>query len=323
MPLTILVRNPGGSEPSPLTFDGDRVVLGRGAFVDVRLPDPSVSSRHASVRVIAGEYLLFDEGSTNGTVVGGVRLLPETPRTLRSGDLVRLGRVWVEVRTGPAPLTQDLPLATRELAFHLVAQAMRAVGDDTVPCVNVVEGPDRGAILRLENDGEVYVIGRAETCALPLSDPDASREHVHVVRRGGTVQDLGGKNQAALGETWVSSERAVVWRRPAMLRVGRSVLSLVDPVAAALAELEASVDEPLPPDGAPPAPPPSSHSHGGPPSLGATPAPPAPLAADPSAIAPRAPRKSTGWTATDVIVGGAALLIILLSGAGLYWLLKP
>jgi pSer/pThr/pTyr-binding forkhead associated (FHA) protein len=320
MPLTILVRNPGGSEPPPLTFDGDRVVLGRGAFVDVRLPDPSVSSRHASVRVISGEYLLFDEGSTNGTVVGGVRLLPETPRTLRSGDLIRLGRVWVEVRTGPAPLTQDLQLATRELAFHLVAQAMRAVGDDTVPCVTVVEGQDRGEVLRLENDGEVYVLGRAETCALPLSDADASREHVHIVRRGSAVlvQDLGGKNQAALGETWVPTERAVVWRRPAMLRVGRSVLALVDPVAAALAELDASVDEALPPDGAPPAPPPSSH--GAPPSVAA---PPAPVTADPPLMAPRAPRKSTGWTATDVAVGSAALLVILLSGGGLYWLLRP
>ena len=110
MPLSVLVHNPPASgappvgvEPPRLTFDGDRIVLGRGAFADVRLPDPSVSARHATIRAIDGEYLLFDEGSTNGTFVGGVRLSAQTPRSLRSGDMIRLGRVWVEVRQRRPP----------------------------------------------------------------------------------------------------------------------------------------------------------------------------------------------------------------------------
>ncbi len=328
MALTVLMRSAGGGGETPsLTFDGDRVVLGRGAFADVRLPDPSVSARHATVRAIAGEYLLFDEGSTNGTFVGGIRLAPHTPRSLRSGDLVRLGRVWVELRTEPAPLTHDLAVATRDLAFRLVADAMRAVGDDTTPTVTVVEGPDLGQSLALADEGQVYVIGRGETCALLLSDEDASREHVQVVRRGGAVlvQDLGSKNRAALGEAWVPTDRAVVWRRPAMLRLGRSVLAVNEPVADALAELEASADEALPEGGAPPPPPPSrpASRDSVPPDAAARPAD-APLAASPSTTAPRAtPASDTvGWSATDVAVGAAAVLVIALSVAGLYWLLK-
>jgi pSer/pThr/pTyr-binding forkhead associated (FHA) protein len=320
MPLTVLVRNPGSSEPRALTFDGDRIVLGRGAFADVRLPDPSVSSRHATVRASGGEYLLYDEGSTNGTFVGGVRLAAQAPRSLRTGDLVRLGRVWVEVRTDPAPLTQDLPLATRELAFRLVADAMRAIGDETAPSVSVVEGPDRGSSLTLAEEGHVYVAGRGETCALLLSDPDASREHVHLVRRAGAVlvQDLGGKNRTVMGETYLPTDRAVVWRRPAMLQVGQSVLALSEPVADALAELEASEDEALPEDGAPPPPPPSSQQATGGHSSNA----PAPVAVPAGPAAKPRPRETVGWSLTDLAVAGAAILVILLSAAGLYWLLK-
>jgi pSer/pThr/pTyr-binding forkhead associated (FHA) protein len=323
MPLSVLVRNHGG-EPQVLTFDGDRVVLGRGAFADVRLPDPSVSTRHATVRVLGGEYLLFDEGSTNGTFVGGIRLAPQTPRSIRSGDLVRLGRVWVEVRTEAAPLTQDLPLATRDLAFRLVEEAMLAIGDETSPSVSVVEGGDVGASLTLAEEGHVYVIGRGETCALLLSDADASREHVQVVRRGGSVliRDLGAKNRAALGEVWLATERDVVWRRPSMLRVGRTVLALREPVADALAELEGSADEALPEGGEPPPPPPSSHAPAPPSLSGGARTAAAPLAEATPSVAPKPVPRGPAWSTTDLAVGGAAILVIALSAAGLYWLLR-
>jgi hypothetical protein len=254
--------------------------------------------------------------------VGGIRLTPQTPRSLRSGDLVRLGRVWLEVRTDPAPLTQDLPNATRDLAFVLVAEAMRALGDETSPTVSVVEGPDMGSSLALREEGHVYVIGRGETCALLLADPDASREHVQLVRRGGSVlmRDLGAKNRAALGDGWLPVDRDAIWRRPAMLRVGRSVLAVSEPVAEALAELEAAKDEALPEEGAPPPPPPSSHGRG-PSSLGVGPRGAAPLAEVPPPAPAPPPRRSVGWSGTDVAVGGAAIVVIALSAAGLYWLL--
>ena len=50
MAVTIVVLS-ADSDPLPsITFDAPRVVLGRGEGTDVRLPDPSVSHRHASLR---------------------------------------------------------------------------------------------------------------------------------------------------------------------------------------------------------------------------------------------------------------------------------
>src|ERR1043165_7508870 len=97
MPVTVVVRTNAARDRPSLTFDGARIVIGRSSGSDVRLPDPSVSLRHASIRSQGAEYALVDEGSTNGTAVGGVKLGPHTPRLLRSGDLVRVGRVWLEI----------------------------------------------------------------------------------------------------------------------------------------------------------------------------------------------------------------------------------
>ncbi|HSO34560.1 MAG TPA: FHA domain-containing protein [Labilithrix sp.] len=355
MPVTVVVRSasapsprgPGGSargqedDPS-LTFDGARVVLGRGPGSDVRLPDPSVSTRHATIRAQGNDYAIVDEGSTNGTWVGGVKLLPQSPRVVKTGDLVRIGRVWLELSVGQKAPTPDLGLATRDLAFALVQRAMDALGDDTVAKVRVAEGPDIGEELRLVEEGRAYVIGRSETCDLPLADADSSREHAVVARRGGQIllRDLGSRNGVFLGDQRLTPDRDVVWRAPTMARIGLTVLALDEPVSLALAELEAAEDEamreddvpPLPASSAPPAPPaapspPSKVSRAptpadeSPPSRMSQAAPIAEIAPDTTEM-PRVARGKRGWTMTDFLVVTLALAVIGASIAGLVWVLR-
>lgn len=340
MAITVVVRSAEGAPPS-LTFDGNRVVLGRSDGCDVRLPDPSVSLRHATLRQSGSEYSLVDEGSTNGTFVGGIRLPPHTPRLVRDGDVVRLGRVWVEVRLAAVPATPDLGLATRDLALALVSNALHGMGEDTTPKVRVVEGPDVGVVLRLAEVGRSYTVGRGETCDLPLADPDCSREHAAIVRRGSTVllRDAGSRNGVLLGGNRIGASRDVVWRSPAMVRVGASVLALEEPVARALEELEAGPDEKLPTDEVheppeplgPPEPvaPPSTTpaSEPAPVSVVASTRGQAPIAEappPPAAIAaPRAAaRKKRAWTTMDVLVILVAAGVIAASAAGFVWLLR-
>src|SRR5580698_8178005 len=201
MPITIIVRH-GAGEDTRLTFDGtQRVVIGRGPGSDVRLPDASVSHRHASLRGQGNDFVLVDEGSTNGTHVGAVRIAPRTSRLVRSGDTVRVGRVLLEFRIDQAPVTRDVAAATRDLALALVSQAMAAMGTDPTPRVRVVEGPDAGATMLLREEGRTYVVGRAAPCDLPLTDADCSREHLHVTLRGGAayLRDRAAKNGTFVG----------------------------------------------------------------------------------------------------------------------------
>jgi pSer/pThr/pTyr-binding forkhead associated (FHA) protein len=331
MSVSLILRSaahdgPGG-EPPTLTFDGTRVVLGRGPGCDMRLPDPSVSHRHASVRASGSDYTLVDEGSTNGTFVGGVKLTAHMPRTLRSGDLVRIGRVWLEVRFEQRPPTLEPGQATRDLALALVADAMNALGGGLTPRVRVVEGLGPGGELALAEEGRVYVVGRGEGCDLLLDDPDVSRQHVELVRRAQTVllRDLGAKNMTSLGDAPISVDRALVWRPHLMLRVGSTVLCLDEPVAAALAELEQADDEHLPPSEAPPLPTPAPATNGpsafAPPSGPASGGAAAPIVGTPER-APIPGKRRPTWSGTDLAVIVAALGILALSIAGLYWLLR-
>src|SRR5262245_23419289 len=98
MALTVVVRSGDLPAPAAITFDAPRIVIGRGEGCEVRLPDPSISHRHASIRQRGTDYVIIDEGSTNGTFVGPVRLSAQAPRMIRSGELIRVGRVWLEVR---------------------------------------------------------------------------------------------------------------------------------------------------------------------------------------------------------------------------------
>ncbi|HTQ46131.1 MAG TPA: FHA domain-containing protein [Polyangiaceae bacterium] len=321
MALTVIVRGPGGD--TRLTFDGtQRVVIGRGASCDVRLPDPSVSHRHASLRAQGGDFVLVDEGSSNGTFVGGVRIAPRTSRIVRSGDMARLGRVWIELRVDQSPTTRDVAAATRDLALALVAQAMDAAGRSRVPRVVVLEGHDQGAAVELTENDRPYVVGRAPSCDLPLGDGDTSREHLHVIRRaaGIFVRDLGAKNGSWLGDYALPTDREAAWRSAQMVRVGRTVLALEEPLVETLARIEEVPDEPLPPDESAPPPPASSEAPA------STPAPEpeaaAPVAAVPTQHAPAAPRPRHGWSAIDFAVVAAAVSVLALSLAGLVWLLR-
>ena len=51
---------------------------------------PSVSRRHAVIRVAGGQATIEDCGSKNGTFLHGERI--EGPRELRAGDEIWLGR---------------------------------------------------------------------------------------------------------------------------------------------------------------------------------------------------------------------------------------
>lgn len=330
MPLTVIVKNSSDEKGSELelTFDGGRVVIGRGSSCDIRLPDPSVSQRHALIRADGASYQLLDEGSPNGTFVGGVRLAPKAPRALRSGDLVRVGRVWLEIRIDQTLPTADIALATRDLALALVARGLGAIGGNVTPKIVVVEGPDLGSELPLTDEGRVYLVGRGDKCDLLLADPDASREHAQIVRRGTTVliRDLGSKNAVWLGEQELTKGRDVPWKSTVVVRIGASVLALEEPVAAALAELEAAPEEPVPAEDVPPAPKSQKEMAAPPPPPQSARGAEAPIANVSAALASSTTvptrKKKSSVSQTDVLIAAAAIIVLALSIAGLVWVLK-
>ncbi len=72
----------------------EAMVLGRHSEqCDLVVAHGSLSRRHARLRLSDGRLTIEDLGSTNGTIVDGMRLPPETPRPLRDGAQVLLGEI--------------------------------------------------------------------------------------------------------------------------------------------------------------------------------------------------------------------------------------
>jgi hypothetical protein len=70
-------------------IDASPVVLGRGKDCNVVLDDPSVSRRHAEVRLEPEGHWVVDLGSTNGTEVNGRRV---DRAKLDVGDVITIGQ---------------------------------------------------------------------------------------------------------------------------------------------------------------------------------------------------------------------------------------
>ncbi|MBW2527348.1 MAG: FHA domain-containing protein [Deltaproteobacteria bacterium] len=244
MALTLRILHADGPDPGlVLTLDAPRVVIGRGRGCEVLLPDPTVSSRHATIEQRGGKNVITDEGSTNGIVVGLDKLPPRTPQTLGRQETIRVGRVWLEIEAGLGTASDGKQ--TQAVARRLVARRLTAEGEPARPIVRVVAGPDEGAALELADADREYVIGRSKETDLCLGgDTRLSRRHLSVASRGGdwVVRDLGSKRGATLEGEPLSTE-AVPWSDGSRVRFGDSVIELSDPVAAALPEILRAPDE--------------------------------------------------------------------------------
>ncbi len=329
MALTVVVRSGDLKSQATITFDAPRIVIGRGDGCEIRLPDPSVSHRHASIRQRGTDYVVIDEGSSNGTFVGPVRLSPQAPRVVRSGDLIRVGRIWLELSTAQGLPTQNPGLLTKEIALSLVASSLSAEGELSAPRLFVTAGPDVGKELALPEFDRAYVIGRLQTADLPLTDTDASRRHVEIIRRGTQifVRDLGSKNGATLSGVRLEVSRDTPWPPHAVLALGSSEFGFEDPVLAALSEIEAGRDEQMhdgdsidPPnvtlgEGARAEPTPLTDA------LHAASGDSAPVARVPTRSAEPSQRKQ-GFRAVDGVIALVALVVIGLSVMGLFWLFR-
>jgi pSer/pThr/pTyr-binding forkhead associated (FHA) protein len=112
---SILAKVPPGAFGLFIVNSGDlllverveRITLGRrtedaGAAISIDLTPyggehSGVSRRHAVILVSQDMYLLQDLGSTNGTQLNAVNVLPNSSQVLRSGDMIQLGLIRIQV----------------------------------------------------------------------------------------------------------------------------------------------------------------------------------------------------------------------------------
>ncbi len=91
-----LTQQGGPGEDSRVKLDGTSLSIGRHPDNGLQIENGSVSKFHAVIRRNKGNWEIEDCGSSNGTFINEKRC---THQTLRDGDRITLGRVYLEFTT--------------------------------------------------------------------------------------------------------------------------------------------------------------------------------------------------------------------------------
>jgi len=132
---TLEIINAGPQKGALFEIRSALTNIGRGAHNDVVLDDDSVSDSHAKVQKRDGGWFIVDQGSTNGTYVGGRRVQGE--QRVDGAPDVRFGGVKMTFR--PAATGGDAASGTRAIAALSVDQARTPSVAKPVPAAEPVE----------------------------------------------------------------------------------------------------------------------------------------------------------------------------------------
>lgn len=94
-PATLVVTD-GQMAGTSLPLGRQGVLIGRGPECTLVLDDEFASSRHARIFPRAEGWFVEDQGSRNGTMVGGSKITGAVP--VESGSVIKIGRTTLELR---------------------------------------------------------------------------------------------------------------------------------------------------------------------------------------------------------------------------------
>lgn len=184
------------------------LTLGRDRNSDIVLPDLHASRNHAMVRCLGqGDFYLIDGGSSNGSFVNGQRLA--TPRLLRDGDKIRMGRV--------------------EMKFHQTAK--QAVSSDTLSMQDTLisDTPEIRQITILVADIRDFTSMSEEVHIRTLTKVMNSwfnKVNETVFKHGGVVDKFIGDCVFARWESDVDQQKTVIQALAAAVDINRLTQAL-------------------------------------------------------------------------------------------------
>ena len=162
---SLVIRWMGGkTENYQFTKMGIRV--GRAPSNDVVVNHPAVSSKHLVLDLTPDHFSVTDLASTNGTMLNGHQIPPNTARPFSIGDVIRIG----------------------DLNGNSVSLVMQGKAGQEIRTL---------ALGKLDLSGQNQIlIGRDTASYLPLNHPTVSFRHAMILKQNGglAIRDLGSTN---------------------------------------------------------------------------------------------------------------------------------
>lgn len=155
------------------------MTIGRHAHNDIVIEDRAVSGEHAAITIGAGNAVLEDLGSTNGTFVNGQRI---TRHQLADLDRLTLATFQIEYLADTQPAARALPLAVGRIEVINGANAghkmqltkpLTTLGIPGKLVLVISRNADGYYVARVEGDAPVLLNGQSiEAVPGLLSDGD-------------------------------------------------------------------------------------------------------------------------------------------------------
>ncbi|HEX5657381.1 MAG TPA: FHA domain-containing protein [Polyangiales bacterium] len=293
MALRLVVRHPnsesGEAGEIQFEFEQVRVVLGRSAGADVRLPDLTVSDSHATIEREGDSYGVRDEGSTNGTRVNGKPLVPGRPRVLLDGDEIGIAQFTLQFTAGSLQRGTTLPERTASLARRMMRELL-----------GTEHAAHEPPFLRAMVGGELLQLGEPPARLLLGELEDGEQGPAELVRDpDGTLARAVDARGIEVNGKRVRERRL---RHGDVLRAGSAVVIYQDFAEQALRELERQQDA----------------TYREPPTVPLV----APVEDEPELEAPVPPSDPPASTPVDLVIYGLAAIVLAASVVGLLWLFR-
>jgi pSer/pThr/pTyr-binding forkhead associated (FHA) protein len=220
-------------------FKQESIIIGRDDGADVLIDNPSVSRRHAEIRLGDDGWVVEDLGSSNGTFIRGTKI--QGPQALGLGDEVGFGKFSIvfgkalgegeqPMPTATATAKQSAVQATHQGTMHINPHEVRELlkeSDRKKRAHFLWESGGRQGTHYL-SDSPAVLIGTDDLCDLQV--PKAPKHHVLIVhnKTGCDVRYLGSFGSMTVGGK--STKRAKL-KNGDVVESGGLTLTFMDDVA--------------------------------------------------------------------------------------------
>jgi pSer/pThr/pTyr-binding forkhead associated (FHA) protein len=202
--------------------------LGRNPNSDLSIPDDLASRDHAIIAESAGEFILEDCQSKNGTMVNKQKV---TKTVLMDGDEILIGNTRILFSKEGQEPSQDKPtdvsqLEATQINLDEVSPAQTdGLKNATTQQLSLLfmNGPKEGTVVHLSDQ---LLIGRIKS-DLNLEDSKVSRQHASIQKHadGYHFSDLNSSNGSFINELPVQNK---ILSRNDIIKVGDTLLKVIE-----------------------------------------------------------------------------------------------
>lgn len=182
------------SKTSPTAFEltKSEIIIGRDLEVDITIPSPIVSRRHARLMRDGDAYMIEDLGSSNGTFVNGQRVSER--RLLRSGDQVRFGQAILLDYSAPQEEQGTVVSKTPNPSSGVLKTQI----EQSIDFENLKAAPPKLVVTVAGESSQTYsltrpviTVGRGQDNDIVIPSPIVSSQHARLDRmNGGYVLEM-------------------------------------------------------------------------------------------------------------------------------------